>query len=199
MSGFFDDPVRKSLPPDLSQLLLMSRAPLIYRALCKTYTLRPTQNDYAIFISIQQSVQYELLRLPTICDLSTWQETVRLACLVAVTTTDMLFLPNHSYTQNLSQQLRTSCREALKALQPFQRQAMVWALFIGSVLSKGLPQRTWFVLEMARLCQGLGVESCDQLRGMLGRFVFLDWIYDEKLQGIWAEAEGLLQALSMMG
>ena len=199
MAGFFDEFVYNSLPQELSQLIVISRAPLLYRCLYKANILRPTIKDYSIFVNIQQSAQYELLRLHTICVLSPWQETVRLALLVAIMTTDVQFLPNHSYTKNLSQQLRQSCREALLTINPQQKQAMVWALFIGSILSKGLPQRTWFVMEMARLCQGLGLDTCDAFRDLLGRFVFLDWMYEEKLQEIWQEAESLLSVLAMMG
>jgi hypothetical protein len=195
MIGFQDDHTKALLGHRLLNLIAALHLPLKFKALCASGILRPKPNDYAIFVNNQQWAQTNLLRLPSVCSFSPWQESVRLAVLVAVMHTDVRFLPEYTYTSCLSQQLRQSCHECSPESGADQTRLFVWILFIGAILSKGLKERTWFVLKMAKICQQLHLNTRDQLRIILQRYIYLNWLFEDKFAESWKEIEVVSQSL----
>lgn len=200
MTGFLNVTMKSLVPQKMYKSLVALRAPLLFRSVCTTGAIEVTRTDYNIFVNKQQWVEYDLLSLPFLTTLSAWQDSMRLAILIAGMTTDVPFQPTMSYARNIVEQLRQSCQDIApeELTVSLKKEVFVWILFIGCLLSKGLKERTWFVLKLAKVGRDFGVDSCDTLRALLKKFIFLDWVHEEKLHEIWREIEVLTQAVQLL-
>ncbi|KAG2419230.1 hypothetical protein HFD88_004025 [Aspergillus terreus] len=64
---------------------------------------------------------------------------------------------------------------------------LIWLLFVGSCSSGLLPDRAFFVAELASAVRRQGVGSWQALRALLMNFFYVDRVYLSPLRGLWDE------------
>ncbi|KAL4891779.1 hypothetical protein BDV59DRAFT_181746 [Aspergillus ambiguus] len=83
-------------------------------------------------------------------------------------------------------------RKALEITIPagyfhFCEDLLIWLLFIGSCSSGLLPDRSFFVAELASAVHRQGVDSWQALRALLMEFFYVDRVYLTPLRRLWNE------------
>lgn len=84
--------------------------------------------------------------------------------------------------------LEVTIRSGLFALC---RDLLIWVLFIGAACSQVMPsERTFFVSELAKAAQMLGVTSWQECRSILLGFFYADRVHLVTLRQVWQEVQG---------
>jgi hypothetical protein len=116
---------------------------------------------------------------------------VRLACLLFHNGTIWEFYPQIGpvFPKPIS-----GLRTALAATIPtgfFQMfpEVLIWVLFIGAWASRLVPERTFFVTELAAAVGRQGIESWQELRTLLLNFFYVDRVHQTTLRGLWDEIQ----------
>ncbi|KNG82982.1 hypothetical protein ANOM_009112 [Aspergillus nomiae NRRL 13137] len=68
-------------------------------------------------------------------------------------------------------------------------EVLIWVLFIGTWSSQLLPERTFFVTELAAAVRRQGIQSWQELRSLLLNFFYVDRIHQAALRGLWDEIQ----------
>lgn len=88
----------------------------------------------------------------------------------------------------------SALRQALATTIPagfFQMfpEVLIWVLFIGSWSSRLVPERTFFVTELAAAVGRQGIQSWHELRSLLLNFFYVDRVHQTALRGLWEEIQ----------
>lgn len=120
---------------------------------------------------------------------------VRLACLLFHNTAIWDFYP---LMAPVFPKPIIALRMALEATIPtgcynLCRDLLTWLLFVGACATSSSPQtskeRTFFVSGLATTVRVQGVQSWQNLRGLLLRFFYVDRRYFQALRGLWEEIQ----------
>ncbi|GAB1198858.1 hypothetical protein APSETT444_008188 [Aspergillus pseudonomiae] len=68
-------------------------------------------------------------------------------------------------------------------------EVLIWVLFIGTWSSQLLPERTFFVTELAAAVRRQGIQSWQELRSLLLNFFYVDRVHQAALRGLWDEIQ----------
>ncbi|KAE8378928.1 hypothetical protein BDV26DRAFT_260564 [Aspergillus bertholletiae] len=68
-------------------------------------------------------------------------------------------------------------------------EVLIWVLFIGAWGSQLLPERNFFVTELAAAVGGQGIQSWQELRSLLLNFFYVDRVQQRALGGLWDEIQ----------
>lgn len=126
---------------------------------------------------------------------------VRLACLLFHNTAIWDFYPMMAPVFNkpitalrlaLESTIAAGCYHAPSSVSPDQKQGkedlLIWLLFIGACSSQILlSERSFFINGLAAVVRMEGVQSWQELRGVLMQFFYVDRKYLGVLRGIWDE------------
>ncbi|KOC12328.1 hypothetical protein AFLA70_375g000961 [Aspergillus flavus AF70] len=68
-------------------------------------------------------------------------------------------------------------------------EVLIWVLFIGAWSSRFLPERTFFVTELAAAVGRQRILSWQELRSLLLNFFYVDRVHQTALRGLWDEIQ----------
>ncbi|KAE8359462.1 hypothetical protein BDV27DRAFT_149572 [Aspergillus caelatus] len=68
-------------------------------------------------------------------------------------------------------------------------EVLIWVLFVGAWSSQLLPERTFFVTELAAAVRRQGIQSWQELRSLLLNFFYVDRVHQTVLRGLWDEIQ----------
>jgi hypothetical protein len=137
------------------------------------------------------SMPFQFLRMT-----SPQQEPCRLALLVFWHANWAIHLPDSGVFRSLTAQLKSALQKSsLHSLWHPHDRLLVWVVFLGAYISAGQKEHSWFMMYLARSARQLGLKSSKELKAVLQRFFYIDRIYRKGLEGIWNEANILMDAL----
>ena len=200
LSGFEKDAVLGELGSGLADVLPTLRTIITFSSLCATSRLQPTPVDFAMIANLRQQILFDLVSLPAgpVLSLSAAQESTRLAILVCLMMGYLSFSPQSYYTGAISQQLHDAARRALQDQKDSCSRLMVWVHYVGTVLSKRLKERSWFVLTLSRLCERNAITTEHNLLVLVDSFIHPNSPYIESVGDLWEEIQ-MLQEDSALG
>ncbi|KAL1966650.1 hypothetical protein VTN77DRAFT_4061 [Rasamsonia byssochlamydoides] len=188
--GFFGDEMSKTIH-DLLELTL-------YSELAKTDPKRTALlfdeevEDY--FNNEVLYVEYSLIndRYTAAGQLKgddTIEGTVRLACILFHNTAIWGFYPEMAAV--LPQPvlaLERALRSGIAAGQyDLCQDLLIWLLFIGACSAKFIPQRWYFINELAKAVRAQELQTFDKFRSLLSEFFYVDRCYLSECRDVWAQ------------
>jgi hypothetical protein len=85
------------------------------------------------------------------------------------------------------QQLK-SCLDFIEINTPQTQAFFLWMLFLGGSVVASTKERTWFVARLARTIVEMQIRSWEDMRELLKRFLWVDWIHGDPCRELWDEA-----------
>jgi hypothetical protein len=76
---------------------------------------------------------------------------------------------------------------------------LTWILVTGAIASKDREERSWFVPQLADVCQVYGLRYWEDLKEWLRSFLFLESGNEGRIRGVWDEVEGFMGVLERLG
>jgi hypothetical protein len=76
---------------------------------------------------------------------------------------------------------------------------LTWVLVTGAVASLGRDERSWFVPQLADLCQAYGLRHWEDLKEWLRSFLFLESGNEARIRKVWEEVEEFMRELEAVG
>ncbi len=198
LSGFQEEAVLGELESGLASVLPSLRTIITFSSFCATSRLQPTPVDFAMIANLRQQILFDLVSLPADAVLSAAQESARLAILICLMMGYLSFSPQSYYTGAIAQQLHDAARRAVENQKESCSRLMVWVQYVGTVLSKRLKERSWFVWTLSRLCECNGIATENNLLALVDNFIHPSSPYIESVGDLWEEIQ-MLQEDSALG
>lgn len=119
----------------------------------------------------------------------TIEGTVRLACLLFHNTAIWGFYPEMAAVlPRPVLALERALRSGIAAGQyELCQDLLIWLLFIGACSAKFLPQRWYFVSELATAVRAQGLQTFDEFRSLLAEFFYVDRCYLVECRDVWTD------------
>lgn len=124
-----------------------------------------------------------------------------LAALIYVHLTLRGVIPQSIIIARLSADLKSKLslfRDLIAAWREAPR-ILTWILVTGAIASKDREERSWFVPQLADVCQVYGVRYWEDLKEWLRSFLFLESGNEARIRGVWDEVEGFMGVLERLG
>ena len=74
----------------------------------------------------------------------------------------------------------------------------LWTLFMAGVTATGLPQRTWFIAQAARITLKLDKKNWEDIQVFLKQFWWLPKLQERPCKGLWEDIVNLHEVLSTL-
>lgn len=198
-SAFWESTNVEAIGFDILDVIIPLRRCILFKELSETGRILTVPVEVSLFFNIQHQAEHHLLSLPSRTILSPIQECVRLTILISLFAMTMRFMPAFTFTRVMVYQLKDTLEGTVLSSSSPNLDLRLWVLFIGAHISKGLKERPWFVLQLARVSRLLGLNSVQQIKSELIRFVYLDWLHGQSLADMWDEISLIAQSLAAAG
>jgi hypothetical protein len=182
-TSFLNSPWSTDIPPMFKSIISLFQQLVTYYESLDIVVADPmsVENDCLLFLG------YRLLGLPYQCELSPFQETLRLAILAYASVRVWSFY-GMSCLESLAETLRQSLVESLPVIRSTAPDLLFWVLFIGSLASRGMRCHSWFLTRLVDAADQLGLEGWGSALPILERFFFVCRSKDEPAKEMWNSA-----------
>jgi hypothetical protein len=188
-------PVVEILAPEMVDIIWNLRDVFRYREhfICNEEGFILEEIEYINRVDLD--AQYCLIGMRSKTYLHPVHEVFRIALLMCSVGSDGLRAPGSTFSRAVISQLRTALDKSdmISFWEP-AHEAFVWVLCLGGQNSEGEPENEWFVMQLARGLQLLGLDSWDALRSLLLRHIFLPRVNEAPMRRMWHEADSLREA-----
>lgn len=185
-------PVIEILSPEMVDIIWNLRDVFRYREhfICNEEGFVLQEIEYINRVDLD--AQYCLIGMRSKKYLHPIHEVFRIALLMCSVGSDGLRPPGSTFSRAVISQLRTALdRSDMTSFWEPAQEAFVWALCLGAQNTEGEPENEWFVMQLARGLQLLGLDSWGALRSLLLRHIFLPRMNEAPIRRMWHEANSL--------
>ena len=158
-----------------------------------------TAMDLLTCSKVRTAVEYHLLSFkqhkegPETTDLDCHVEIYRLAALIYVQRGLHVFLPAYGIMRSLKVQIMHSFEETERnsgnVVETPRPSLLLWALFMGGILSLDEEDEKWFAHRIARHVRAAGIRHWAQMEGWLREVCWLDKLYTPTCRSLWQRVE----------
>ena len=202
LAGFAEPDCVSALGGYLIKSLVAFRTVLLFNHLCSTKIISPMVADCDSIANLKERLMRHLMTIPRstkLQPLSAIQEAARLTMIICLMMTYLSFSPQAYYTQMLAHRLQLGSAEMLRVVKatPSVLRLSLWILCIGALISHELTERSWFIVQLAKVCAYLNVKSREGLKEVMNSFFNPHFTFLENVDDIWEEMEMAASALDM--